>query len=120
MEGFEDPFNRRTFPWGQENTSLLSWFSDLGRARKQLPALRRGDLRFLAADGSLLAFVRSCEGEQCLCLVNAGKAPRRISHLLPEAYSVVLCTSPPQTGSASRLPSFLPPLGGCLLRVPEP
>ena len=27
MEGFEDPFNRHTFPWGQQDRELTGWFA---------------------------------------------------------------------------------------------
>ena len=51
MEGFEDPFNRRTFPWGAEDKALTAWYAALGQARKSLLPLRRGDLRWLRAEG---------------------------------------------------------------------
>ena len=38
MEGFEDPFNRRTYPWGREDGELLEWYTALGKARRALPA----------------------------------------------------------------------------------
>ena len=38
MEGFEDPFNRRTFPWGNEDKELTDWFARLGNLRKKSPA----------------------------------------------------------------------------------
>ena len=34
MEGFEDPLNRGTFPWGDEDPDLLAWFSRLGALRR--------------------------------------------------------------------------------------
>ena len=30
LEGFEDPFNRRTYPWGREDGELLAWYAALG------------------------------------------------------------------------------------------
>lgn len=48
LEGFEDPFNRRPYPWGREDRELVGWFAALGRLRKECPALRRGDIRYLA------------------------------------------------------------------------
>lgn len=78
MEGFEDPFNRRTFPWGDEDAELTAWFAALGALRWTHPALRRGDIRYLAAQGSLLAFTRSAEGETILCACNAGDTPRQM------------------------------------------
>jgi len=72
MEGFEDPFNRRTFPWGHEDNELTDWFSALGNLRKKSPALRRGDLHWLAGERDVLAFTRTAKGETILCACNAG------------------------------------------------
>ena len=73
MEGFEDPFNRRTFPWGAEDKALTAWYAALGQARKSLLPLRRGDLRWLRAEGRVLAFSRTWEGETVIAAVNAGE-----------------------------------------------
>ena len=78
MEGFEDPFNRRTFPWGAEDKALTAWYAALGQARKSLLPLRRGDLRWLRAEGRVLAFSRTWEGETVIAAVNAGDAPEQL------------------------------------------
>ncbi len=78
MEGFEDPFNRRTYPWGQEDRELLGWFKSLGQLRRGYPALRRGTIRYLAGAGPLLAFLREDEDGDVVCAVNAGDEPRRL------------------------------------------
>ena len=72
MEGFEDPFNRQTYPWGYEDQELLEWYRALGRLRGQRPALRRGGIRYVCGRGPLLAFVRESEEERLLCAFNAG------------------------------------------------
>ena len=72
MEGFEDPFNRQTFPWGYEDRDLLEWFTALGQARKTLAPLRRGDLRWLTARDHAIAFSRSWEGQTLIAAGNAG------------------------------------------------
>ena len=79
MEGFEDPFNRRTFPWGKADWALTDWFAQLGNLRKQSAALRRGDIRWLAGEGDLLAFTRTAESETILCACNAGAEPARLA-----------------------------------------
>ncbi|NLM15790.1 MAG: glycoside hydrolase family 13 protein [Clostridiaceae bacterium] len=58
MEGYRDPFNRRTFPWNQEDQGMQSWFARLGLLRQQLPVLRTGFVEFLYARGDCLAFRR--------------------------------------------------------------
>ncbi len=59
MEGYKDPFNRRTYPWGAENTELLAHFRRLGQLRAENAALRLGDIRFEQADQGRLAFSRT-------------------------------------------------------------
>lgn len=76
LEGFEDPFNRRTFPWSHEDKDLVAYFTSLGKLRHENKALRRGDLGYVAADGPLLAFTRSHGGETVLCAVNTSEEPQ--------------------------------------------
>ena len=71
LEGWEDPFNRGTYPWGRESKTLKAHFAALGKLRNSLEALRSGKIRYLTADGPLLAFVRETEGETVLCAANA-------------------------------------------------
>ena len=116
MEGFEDPFNRRTFPWGREDYELLGWFTRLGHLRQECPALRRGDIRYRAAQGPLLAFTRSAEGETILAAFNTGgesaelrlEDAERIELLLGSARFQIsaqghVLTLPPRTGSLLKL-----------------
>ena len=60
MEGYEDPFNRRTYPWGKEDRALIAWFAKLGQTRKTTPALREGELRWGTCKGDVLAFPGCC------------------------------------------------------------
>ena len=116
MEGFEDPFNRRTFPWGREDSELMGWFTRLGHIRQETPALCRGDIRYRAACGHLLAFTRSAEGESVLAAFNTGDSPaelrlednERIELLLGSARFQIsshghVLTLPPRTGSLLKL-----------------
>ena len=70
LEGFEDPFNRRTYPWGREDGELVDFFRTLGQARATLPALRKGDLTYVAAEEGFLAFTRSYEKQTVLAAAN--------------------------------------------------
>jgi glycosidase len=70
MEGYKDPFNRRTYPWGREDRELLSHHRQLGRLRKELDALRLGDLEFFQAGDQRLGFSRSYEGRKLRIYVN--------------------------------------------------
>ncbi len=100
MEGFEDPFNRRAFPWGKEDKELTAWFTALGKARSTLEPLRRGELSWLQCRGRTVSFLRTLEGEQLIAAVNAGEKAASID--LPD-------------GNALRLPA----MSGKLLRWEE-
>ena len=65
MEGFEDPFNRRGYPWGKEDGELLDWFRTLGLDRKEDPALREGELLWGTCAGEVLSFTRKGEPGCC-------------------------------------------------------
>jgi len=76
MEGFEDPFNRRTYPWGQEDKELLDWYAALGRLRRERQALQIGNIEYLFDSGDLLVFSRRDGQETVLCACNAGEQPQ--------------------------------------------
>ena len=79
MEGWEDPFNRGTYPWGQEDTAIRDYFALLGGLRKQRASLRQGGLRWLCAEGRLAAFARESAGERSVAVLNAGDEPRTLT-----------------------------------------
>ena len=74
MEGFEDPFNRGTFPWGSEDRDLVAYFRRLGALRKARRSLQEGSIEYLRAEGALLAFARCAGGERTVTAVNAGES----------------------------------------------
>jgi len=70
MEGYKDPFNRRTYPWGKENAQLLSHFRSLGRLRADNEALRLGDIQFFQYGNNRLGFRRSLNGRTLTIYLN--------------------------------------------------
>ncbi len=70
MEGYRDPFNRRTYPWGREDWEFLNHFKRLGRLRKDYEALRLGDVQFFEAGDKHIGFTRSCNGQTLKIYVN--------------------------------------------------
>lgn len=59
MEGYADPFNRRTYPWGREDQELLAHYRRLGHLRRDNPALRSAFIEFFTAADGHLGFLRS-------------------------------------------------------------
>lgn len=104
MEGAADPFNRRTYPWGHENQALLAWFRRLGQLRKDRASLRRGELRWLEAQGPLLAYIRETCDEATATLVNAGPEERTVS--LPGGGFRDLCTGESLSGETAPVPPY--------------
>ncbi len=54
MQGYEDPFNRRTYPWGKENKDLVDFYRTLAKTKQAQPALRQGDVYLTGEDGRLV------------------------------------------------------------------
>jgi len=75
MEGWEDPFNRRTYPWGKEDSALLAHFVRLGQLRRARVSLQQGSIRYLYAAEHGLAFSRSWGDETTVAVFNAGDEP---------------------------------------------
>ena len=83
LEGYKDPFNRATYPWGREDAELLAWYRRLGACRRQCAALAEGSFNPITARGDVTGFVRCGDGAALLCAVNRGDQPKRIP-LAPE------------------------------------
>lgn len=70
MEGYADPFNRRPYPWGAEDGDLLEHYRRLTALRREIPALRRGEIRFFQAKNRMLGFTRELEGQRIRIYIN--------------------------------------------------
>jgi len=78
-----------------EPDSPLNRFRRLLHWRREQPALRRGEIRMLATDEPVLAFVRDSDGESMLAAFNLSGKP--VAVRLPESFSDcsrVLCPGP--------------------------
>ena len=116
MDGFRDPFNRRTFPWGKESEwqkDMLSAFRNLSELRRKYEVLRCGDVEMIHADGDDLIFDRIldeqgkdhfgkvCEGpKKILCIMNRSDK-MRLSVRLDEDSNVVSTEHIPDVFSGS-------------------
>jgi len=61
MEGYKDPFNRRTYPWNrldQRQQEALAYFKRVARIRTENDCLRTGYYKTLMAEKGTFAFVR--------------------------------------------------------------
>ena len=68
--GWTDPDNRRTYPWGHEDKSLIDLHRTLIRLRKELPVLKNGSLKQLLAEYGRIAYARFDRDTRCIIAVN--------------------------------------------------
>ncbi len=115
MEGFEDPLNRRTFPWGREDERLTAFFRTLGRLRSQRESLRRGDLRYLYAAGGGLVIERYCGGERTVTALNAGTSPLPVTLDWDNSTAMDGVTGQRFLSVDGKVRLTLPPLDGVIL-----
>ncbi len=73
--GFTDPDNRRTYPWGREDTQLVQFHKDVIRLRRENDELRKGSLKYVDSDYNFLAYGRFHKYGQCLILINNNDHP---------------------------------------------
>ena len=85
LEGFEDPMNRRTYPWGREEPRLLALYRTLGALRRRRPSLQKGDITYLTADDGLLIYSRRWADEVTYTLLNTGSLTRAVTLPWPSA-----------------------------------
>ena len=73
MEGYNDPFNRRCYPWGEEDEELLQWFRTVTGIRSERRAFfGEAECEVLHAADGIFAFRRNLDGKSFVCMVNRG------------------------------------------------
>ena len=70
MEGYNDPFCRRPYPWDREDKLLVKHFQQLGALRAQEEALRTGETAFFQAGDQRLGFTRTLNGRKLSIYIN--------------------------------------------------
>lgn len=71
LQGFDDPINRRPYPWGSEDKEILMHYKKLGRIRRENRAVFSGGLNMRDENG-LVAYERAGGDDEILIAVNAG------------------------------------------------
>lgn len=71
LQGFDDPINRRPYPWGSEDKEILAHYKKLGRIRRENRAVFSGGFNMRDENG-LVAYERTSGDDEILIAVNAG------------------------------------------------
>ena len=69
LDGFDDPFCRRTYPWGRENKDLMELYKKLTKARLN-PVFNGGSYQEIKASPSQFIFKRIKDGVEVLVIIN--------------------------------------------------
>lgn len=70
LEGYSDPLNRRTFPWGKENNTILNHYRALGKIRREHKVYAYGALELIHLTRDLLIFSRNLKNKKYLTVIN--------------------------------------------------
>lgn len=69
-QGFEDPYNRGTYPWGNEDPDLMDWYKKITTLRAKNKSFQRGSWYPLPSTDDIFAFVRDYQDQSTLCIFN--------------------------------------------------
>ena len=86
LQGVGNILNRKTFPWGNEDTQILQFFQEIGRLYNILPFLKDADGRLISVDENILMFERHSLtlGERAIIVINRTDKEQR--YTLPQKY----------------------------------
>ena len=114
LEGYRDPFNRGTYPWGHEDADLIAWYRTLGACRAAATELAEG--AFIPVDtgwDEVVCFIRRQGAQALLCAVNRGTEEQQI-FLPPDFGGGRICAG---DGKVVGHTLVLPPLSGVWIRL---
>ncbi|OAM92558.1 4-alpha-glucanotransferase [Pelosinus fermentans] len=58
VEGFKDPYNRRTYPWGQEDQELLAWYKQVIAVHNRYDVFKTGEWISLPVHEQVYGYIR--------------------------------------------------------------
>ncbi len=70
LEGYSDPYNRGTYPWGKENKEILAWYKKLIAIRNQHVVFRQGAWEPLYAAGDVFGYLRYLQKDTAVVFIN--------------------------------------------------
>ena len=68
--GGKDPDNRRSYPWGKEDTDLIDFYRMIVNIRNNHDGLKKGEFNIFNTDEDIFAFERIYENEKIVVIVN--------------------------------------------------
>lgn len=71
IEGMADPYCRKTFPWGEEDLTILEWYQKLGNLRNN-KVFEDGELNIKYAENQVVVYERVKDNKKVIVAINKG------------------------------------------------
>ncbi len=113
MEGFADPYNRGTFPWGKEDGVLSFHVRYLSHLRQEYPVLRSGSFLPRAVCEDVFCLERRLEDAAANIYVNRSQVEAAIPY--PQSLGTAMDLLTGLVYDAGTKTLYLPPLSGVVL-----
>lgn len=77
--GWTDPDNRRTYPWGKEDTELIRFHKEVIRIHKDYEALKSGTWIYLICEEGLIGYGRFDKKDKFFIIIQPGGGHREVT-----------------------------------------
>lgn len=84
VKGGKDPDNRKSYPWGNENSDLIRFYKKITQIRSCQKALKKGDFNIFDTDDDIFAFERIYENEKIIVVVNISNKQKVVNDVILE------------------------------------
>ncbi|SPF39570.1 debranching enzyme (glycogen), GH-13-type [Candidatus Desulfosporosinus infrequens] len=84
VEGYPDPYNRGTYPWGKEDKEIAQWYKRILRLHAEFEVLKSGDFRSFYFEPDVYGFSRAGDEEEIIILINRHLGETKIVNLATE------------------------------------
>jgi 4-alpha-glucanotransferase len=89
VEGFQDPYCRKPFPWGKEDKELMDWYQKIFLYRSKSKILQKGKWKPYQCEGALFSYLRVWKDEALLCATNQSSKPISMAISASEGWDVL-------------------------------
>ncbi len=121
-EGYADPYNRGTYPWGKEDGEIMAWYRRILRLRAEYEVLQTGDFQSIFFEPDVYGFLRLGNDEKIIILINRHNEETKTvdlsTMLQPSSFGVDLINGDRLWSETFRTVS-ISPLGGRALFIKD-
>lgn len=86
LQGYSDPFNRRFYPWGEEDGDLLDYYRLLGKTRHRFDCFKDGGFEMVSDAHGCIAYIRC--GKKDIVMTVANRNLHEIDYYMPDGLEI--------------------------------